>query len=342
MPLVLTYRKMAHPRNSEEPQGYEPTVVADTLNIFDNSENRTPILILEMEDKVVIPMEGNGQRPSHLGDGYGKAGDPSFTLNAVEHHGVAICGMHGDVAGTLDASYYKGCGERNGIERDVVLVEMTSTKNTIVEDGISPTLTARMGTGGNQVNAVLHDWVGVGGDVANTIDSNYFKGPGNNWSPREVVTAVDCRNSTESEDVNGALQADSYKNLNSNSVCRVGSAVRRLTPRECERLQGFPDDWTDIGNWTDSKGKKHKPSDSTRYKAIGNSLALPFWDWLLGNISDTYKGRNERPTLGSLFDGIGGFPLCWERHNGKGSAVWASEIDEFCIAVTKERFGEEA
>ena len=45
-------------------------------------------------------------------------------------------------------------------------------------------------------------------------------------------------------------------------------------------------------------------------------------------------------TLGSLFDGIGGFPLAWESVNGKGSAVWASEIDEFCIAVTKKHFPE--
>ena len=53
--------------------------------------------------------------------------------------------------------------------------------------------------------------------------------------------------------------------------------VRRLTPLECERLQGFPDGWTDIGDWVDSKGKKHKgESDSPRYKALGNSIALPF------------------------------------------------------------------
>ena len=116
------------------------------------------------------------------------------------------------------------------------------------------------------------------------------------------------------------------------------TVVRRLTPLECERLQGFPDGWTDIGDWVDSKGKKHKDADSPRYKAIGNSLAVPFWFWLLRRISAQY----ERPaTLGSLFDGIGGFPLCWERCNGKGTALWASEIEEFPIAVTKRRFPEE-
>ena len=45
-------------------------------------------------------------------------------------------------------------------------------------------------------------------------------------------------------------------------------------------------------------------------------------------------------TLGSLFDGIGGFPLIWETLNGKGSCLWASEIEEFPIAVTKYHFGE--
>lgn len=114
--------------------------------------------------------------------------------------------------------------------------------------------------------------------------------------------------------------------------------VRRLTPLECERLQGFPDGWTDIGEWTDSNGKKRKDADSPRYKALGNSIALPFWKWMLKRISAQYE---RDATLGSLFDGIGGFPICWEQINGKGSALWASEIEEFPMAVTKLRFGEE-
>lgn len=114
--------------------------------------------------------------------------------------------------------------------------------------------------------------------------------------------------------------------------------ARRLTPMECERLQGYPDGWTDIGEWMDSKGKRHKDADSPRYKALGNSIALPFWDFLAKRISAQYL----RPvTMGSLFDGIGGFPLVFERHNGKGTARWASEIEEFPIAVTKLRFGED-
>ncbi len=115
--------------------------------------------------------------------------------------------------------------------------------------------------------------------------------------------------------------------------------VRRLTPVECERLQGYPDGWTDIGPWIDVGGKIHKrSSDTARYTALGNSIAPPFWFWLTERIG---KYLPAGATLGSLFDGIGGFPLCWEAVHGKGTARWASEIEDFPIAVTRKRFGEE-
>lgn len=113
------------------------------------------------------------------------------------------------------------------------------------------------------------------------------------------------------------------------------AVVRRLTPMECERLQGYPDGWTDIGEWVDSKGKKHKDADSPRYKALGNSIALPFWEWMAARM---VKYIDHEPTMASLFDGIGGFPLVYSRCGCK--PVWASEIEEFPIAVTKIRFPE--
>lgn len=132
-------------------------------------------------------------------------------------------------------------------------------------------------------------------------------------------------------------------NIGNGSECLIAEKairwiVRRLTPVECERLQGYPDGYTDIGDWTDSKGKKHKYADSPRYKALGNSIALPQWFWLVQKMRPYLK---EKPTLGSLFDGIGGFPLVWETTYGKGAARFASEIEEFPMAVTKRRFGEE-
>lgn len=132
-------------------------------------------------------------------------------------------------------------------------------------------------------------------------------------------------------------------NIGNGSECLIAEKairwiVRRLTPVECERLQGYPDGYTDIGDWTDSKGKKHKYADSPRYKALGNSIALPQWFWLVQKMRPYLK---EKPTLGSLFDGLGGFPMVWQRAYGEGTARWASEIESFCVAVTKRRFGEE-
>ena len=117
----------------------------------------------------------------------------------------------------------------------------------------------------------------------------------------------------------------------------MDAVVRRLTPMECERLQDYPDHWTDIGEWTDSKGKKHKDADSPRYKALGNSIALPFWEWMAKRMIKQLD--KEHPTMASLFDGIGGFPLVYSRAGCE--PIWASEIEEFPIAVTKIRFPEE-
>ena len=153
-----------------------------------------------------------------------------------------------------------------------------------------------------------------------------------------IVAGVDCRNATEYPEKNGTIQSKPGGgfSLNCNQVVRVKHIVRRLTPLECERLQGFPDGWTDIGEWIDSKGKVHKPADSPRYKALGNSIALPPWKWVLKRLCACYE---RDATMASLFDGIGGFPYIWEQLNGKGSCLWASEIEEFPIAVTKLRFG---
>lgn len=146
----------------------------------------------------------------------------------------------------------------------------------------------------------------------------------------------------ESGECSSTLKAKTG-NIGNGSECLIAEKavrwiVRRLTPVECERLQGYPDGYTDIGDWTDSKGKKHKYADSPRYKALGNSIALPQWFWLVQKMRSYMK---EKPTLGSLFDGLGGFPLVWQRVYGEGTARWASEIEEFPIAVTKRRFGEE-
>ena len=173
-------------------------------------------------------------------NGKGFAEGVSYTLNTMDRPAVAY-GINGDVAGTLDSSYYKGCGMRSGVEREIKAQK-----------------------------------------------------------------------------------------------CDVQYIVRRLTPLECERLQGYPDYYTDIGDFIDSKGKKKTSSDAVRYKALGNSICLPPWKWVLKRLCSHYE---RDATMASLFDGIGGFPCLWEQINGKGTAVWSSEIEEFPDAVTKVRIG---
>ena len=158
-----------------------------------------------------------------------------------------------------------------------------------------------------------------------------------------AAVAYDCRNNAPNSETSATIQAkDKGQSLNYINPVFVAEKteyiVRRLTPLECERLQGLPDNWTDIGEWVDEKGKPRKESsDSSRYKAIGNGIALPPWEYVLQRLSLCCGGDT---TMGSLFDGIGGFPLIWERLNGRGSCIWASEIEEFPIAVTKRRFDE--
>ena len=267
------------------------------------------------------------------------------------------------IFGTEGASPTLQGGVGGGVNNPAIFCMGTQQGGAEVRsDDRAPTLTAAAGMSGNnqpnnrstvgpdkpcsalhtfgEVPAVCYQMQGFGdyreGDVASNCKQRYYKD-----STDLVVSSVDCRNFTEGGEINGTLQAKESvgQSLNLQNTVRTGMIVRRLTPMECERLQGFPDHWTDIGEWRDSKGKLRKPSDSPRYKALGNSIALTFWDFLAKRISAQYL----RPvTMGSLFDGIGGFPLVFERHNGKGTARWASEIEEFPIAVTKLRFGEDA
>lgn len=312
-----------------------------------NSEQARSIGYAE-EQSPTLNAECGGNKPAVMclndqgGNVMGVSHDVSGTLRAQEHgHQPAVIAFAqnqreevrnvGDKAVSLAAEVGMHC-------QTFVALDMSHACDVIRDCGeVSPSLQARMGTGGNQI-PLTYQMQGFGdyreGDVASSCKQRDFK------DSTDLVCAVDCRNFCEGGETNGTLQSKSNGGISYNlqNTVRTGMIVRRLTPMECERLQGFPDGWTDIGEWMDSKGKRHKAADSPRYKALGNSIALPFWDFLAKRISAQYL----RPvTMGSLFDGIGGFPLVFERHNGKGTARWASEIEEFPIAVTKKWFGEE-
>lgn len=257
------------------------------------------------------------------GFGVGEPGDPANTISAAHSHGVFATAIPiNDKAtrwqGGGESRNHDGSGNGLGIGK---------------EGDPSPTLTAgdRHGviTGGNQVPLTYQDVTGT-------------------LSPGAHAGSYNGQDAYNDMLVCGATP-DVAHTLRANAACAYredaetypvqNMAVRRLTPMECERLQGFPDGWTDIGEWVDEEGRTHKQADSPRYKALGNSIALPFWHWMFCRMAEHLPGK---ATLGSLFDGIGGFPLCWESIHGKGTARWASEIEKFPMAVTKLRFPEEA
>lgn len=236
-------------------------------------------------------------------------------------------GYQEELSPTLNAE----CGgNKPAVVAPAVALDMTHAWDVIRECGEKvPALQARMGTGGNQVPLTY----GIGNGQANEagIMAEEVSQTLNTMHDAQAVMCEDVSHALRAK-ANCAYREDAETYLVQNMV------VRRLTHLECTRLQGYPDGWVDIGDWTDEKGKKHKDADSPKYKALGNSIALPFWDWMLRRMA---RYLPEGATLGSLFDGIGGFPLCFERIHGKGTARWASEIEPFPIAVTKRWFGEE-
>ena len=273
-----------------------------------------------------------GERPAEAAEAGANSAVRDITTYCLQGNGID----RADTAGCNgkgwreDACYTLNTIDRPAVVAPAVALDMTHACDVIRECGEQvPALQARMGTGGNQVPLTY----GIGNGQANEAGI-MAEEVSQTLNTMHDAQAVMC------EDVSHALRAKAacaYRE-DAETYPVQNMVVRRLTPLECTRLQGYPDGWVDIGDWTDEKGKKHKDADSPKYKALGNSIALPFWDWMLRRMA---RYLPEGATLGSLFDGIGGFPLCFERIHGKGTARWASEIEPFPIAVTKKWFGEE-
>ena len=274
------------------------------------------VAVLPINDKATR-WNGGGKTRKHDGSGnglgVGSEKDPMFTITAGDKHAV-LCRANGqsnaetleDCAPTLNCNH----------EQPIVFESHSQDARYTQQGNTSPACTAQWGTGGNNMPLVAFSK-----EAYNTGEN------------------AQCSMGIATDETAPTMRADTHPSgVAYLARCVLRWIVRRLTPTECERLQGFPDGWTDIGEWTDSKGKRHKAADSPRYKAMGNSIALPQWWWIVCKMAQYLP---DRATLGSLFDGIGGFPLVWETLHGKGSAVWASEIEEFPIAVTKRRFPEE-
>jgi DNA (cytosine-5)-methyltransferase 1 len=195
---------------------------------------------------------------------------------------------------------------RNDYETEQFVYENHGTDSRVKEIAISPTVTARWGTGGNNVplamqgNLIGRDKGGpngvnvsdsntmytltktdvhavfcdtyngtIQGDVAATMTAD-MAGPTHSGPKIMQAIGFDAYNSSVTGNVSKTLDTGSdYHHVP--NVYSPTMAVRRLTEIECERLQGFPDDYTNI--------KENCPSGA-RYKALGNSMAVPIMRWI--------------------------------------------------------------
>ncbi len=161
----------------------------------------------------------------------------------------------------------------------------------IAKDGVCQTLSARMGTGGGNVPLVMEtdmdkpiaygqsgygDYVEnrvstlkcTGGDLGGGSESLILK----QTKDEDIYVVTDASHTQVCVNQSPTLTARDYKDPH--FISKPKAIVRRLTPLECERLQGYPDGWT------------ASESDSARYKALGNSVALPCVDYIMSGVVD--------------------------------------------------------
>ena len=165
---------------------------------------------------------------------------------------------------------------------------------------VAPAMSARYGTGGNNVPLVGEQVFCITGNAIDREPENGGNGIGYQENVSYTLTGFDRHAVCSVSEVVGALCKGDEKGAGSQYVeqgkcvvdlytCEPAGdkdlpilLIRRLTPLECERLQGFPDGWTDIPG----------ASDSARYKALGNSVAIPCVDFVMKCMADAIRGSD--------------------------------------------------
>ena len=166
----------------------------------------------------------------------------------------------GGVAPTLNAM------DNNGeAYATVLIIDGTRVDDVrVYEDGIVPTVISRYGTGGGNVPMIFSHTQGLDVQASETNSPTLRTGGSG------MAVAFDPYNHAVSETnqtLRTGLDLDKM-----GTIFEAPSVVRRLTPVECERLQGFPDDWT--------SGQ----ADSNRYKQMGNAVAVPVVEWIISRM----------------------------------------------------------
>ena len=156
---------------------------------------------------------------------------------------------------------------------------------------VAPTMSARYGTGGNNIPLVQQEEViCIAGNAIDRQPQNGGNGFGWQRDISYTLTATD-RHSVYARQRVDQFRDDAIASTESarqhkdatDLICQPSSTwdadcrnlIRRLTPLECERLQGYPDGWTDVPG----------ASDSARYKALGNSVAIPCVEYLMQRVA---------------------------------------------------------
>lgn len=154
---------------------------------------------------------------------------------------------------------------------------------------VSPTVTARYGTGGGNTPLVQepNEVYCIVGNIIDRQPENGGNGCGYQENLAYTITTVDRHavyarqrvDEFKNDDIastQSARQAKDATDLIVEPDRQYAQLIRRLTPLECERLQGFPDDWTNIPG----------ASDSARYRALGNSVAIPCVEFIMRSLKE--------------------------------------------------------
>ena len=177
-----------------------------------------------------------------------------------------------------------GGGSENYIVEEMKIYESHGIDARYNERDISPTLAARMGTGGGNVPLKIEKGVCLCQGTGMSRNGPIYK-----EKTAFTLTSVDryctvddvyiiSHRSDHTKKVNSAAFTLSSCDYKSPQSVSTGEAfVRRLTPLECERLQGLPDNWTAYG------------SDAKRYKAIGNGMAQPCADFVIEKLAEVLR-----------------------------------------------------
>jgi DNA (cytosine-5)-methyltransferase 1 len=200
---------------------------------------------------------------------------PSLTCN----HEAPI------VAHTLRGEGFDASEDGTGRGTPLVAVfENHAQDSRIKEVSVVPALSAKAGTGGNNLplvstpapvafeSRIARNGRGAPDEVVPPLKAQSGEnGTGDGAPLIAYTTKLENTQSNQS----GKVYEEYAPRVSRNSAALMTSAsVRRLTPRECERLQGFPDDWTLV------KHGKKLTADGPRYKALGNSMAVPVMSWI--------------------------------------------------------------